>query len=129
VDAEPGRERDRAVELVTVRSDLGDRRAAADHAAELVSRIRTDEAIHVGYLQTIVSELRSFTIKTVDGKQVPGRTIIDPVWEQMIEWHAVTNADFTRVQSRDNVVERLRKHPHGEALVAQFDALELEQAA
>jgi hypothetical protein len=117
------------IEVMRDPANFRDRRAAADHAAELVSRIRTDEAIHVGYLQTIVSELRSFTIKTVDGKQVPGRTIIDPVWEQMIEWHAVTNADFTRVQSRDNVVERLRKHPHGEALVAQFDALELEQAA
>jgi hypothetical protein len=94
-----------------------------------VNRIRTDEAIHVGYLQTVISELRSFTIKTIDGRQVPGHIIIDPVWEQMIEWHSVTNADFTRIQSRDNVTERLRKRPHGEALVAQFDALELEKAA
>ena len=31
VDAEPGRERDRAVELVPVRADLGDRGAATDH--------------------------------------------------------------------------------------------------
>lgn len=106
-----------------------DRRAIADHAADLVNRIRTDEAIHVGYLQTAISELRSLTIRTVDGAQVPGHTLIDPIWEQMIEWHAVTNADFSRVQSRDNVVSRLRKHPQGEALVAQFDALEYEAAA
>jgi hypothetical protein len=106
-----------------------DRRAIADHAADLVNRIRTDEAIHVGYLQTAISELRSLTIKTVDGSQVPGHSLIDPIWEQMIEWHAITNADFSRVQSRDNVVSRLRKHPQGEALVAQFDALEYEAAA
>jgi len=106
-----------------------DRRAAADHAAELVNRIRTDEAIHVAYLQTVISELRAATIKTVDSKQVPGHTIIDPVWEKMIEWHAITNADFTRDQSRDNVVARLKKRPQGEALVAQFDALEYEAAA
>ncbi len=83
----------------------------------------------MGYLQTAISELRSLTIKTVDGKQVPGHTIIDPVWEQMIEWHAVTQADFSRDQSRDNVVSRLRKRPQGEALIAQFDALEYEVAA
>ena len=106
-----------------------DRRAAADHAADVVNRIRTDEAIHVGYLQTAISELRSLTIKTVDGAHVPGHTIIDPVWEQMIEWHAVTQADFSREQSRDNVISRLRKRPQGDALVAQFDALEYEVAA
>jgi len=47
----------------------------------------------------------------------------------MIEWHAVTNADFTREQSRENVVARLKKRPQGEALAAQFDALEYEAAA
>ena len=106
-----------------------DRRAAADHAADVVARIRTDEAIHVGYLQTVVSELRSFTIKTVDGKTIQGHKIIDPLWEQMIEWHAVTNADFTRNQARDSVLSRLRKRPKGDALAAQFDALEYEAAA
>src|SRR5262249_28572360 len=49
-----------------------DRRAAAGHAAELVERIRTDEAIHVAYLQTFVSELRSFTIKKLDGGRIKG---------------------------------------------------------
>lgn len=106
-----------------------DRRAASDHAAELVNRIRTDEAIHVAYLQTAISELRSFTIKTVDGRRLPGRAIIDPVWEKMIEWHAVTNADFSRNQSRENVVARLKKRPQGDVLIAQFDALEYEAAA
>lgn len=47
----------------------------------------------------------------------------------MIEWHAVTNADFTRNQSREDVLTRLRKRPKGEALAAQFDALEYEAAA
>lgn len=106
-----------------------DRRAAADHAAEIVARIRIDEAIHVGYLQTAISELRSFTFRTLDGKTIPGHTIIDPLWEQMIEWHAATNADFTRNQTRDSILSRLRKRPKGEALAAQFDALEYKAAA
>jgi hypothetical protein len=106
-----------------------DRRAAADHAAELVERIRTDEAIHVAYLATVVSELRSLTIKTVDGKIVPGARVIDPVWNQMIEWHAVTNANFAREQSRENIVGRLRSKANGAALAATFDKLEIPQAA
>ncbi len=117
------------IEVMRDPENFRDRRAAADHAAELVDRIRTDEAIHVAYLQTAISELRSFTIKTLDGRQIQGHTIVDPVWEKMIEWHAVTNADFSRNQSRENVVARLKKRPHGDSLVAQFDALEYEAAA
>src|SRR5215472_2716469 len=59
---------------------FGDRRAAAEHAAELVDRIREDEASHVGYLTAVVSELRSFTFKTVDGGRIKGADFIDPVW-------------------------------------------------
>jgi len=106
-----------------------DRRDAAKYAAEIVNRIRTDEAIHVAYLATVISELRSYTIKTVDGKTIPGAEIIDPVWDQMIEWHSVTNANFAREQSRDAIHGRLKTKPNGPALVARFDALEFAQAA
>jgi hypothetical protein len=101
-----------------------DRRAAALHAAELVERIRTDEAIHVGYLQAFVSELRSFTIKCADGSRVPGHTLIDPVWEGMIAWHAVTQADEGRAQTRAELKTLILSQPNGERLLAQFDAAE-----
>ncbi|MBV9046569.1 MAG: hypothetical protein JO294_15720, partial [Alphaproteobacteria bacterium] len=101
----------------------------ANHAAELVNRIRTDEAIHVAYLATTISELRSFTIKTEDGKTVPGGSIIDPVWNEMIEWHSVTQANFAREQSRENIMTRLKAKPNGPALAATFDSIEFQQAA
>jgi hypothetical protein len=47
----------------------------------------------------------------------------------MIEWHAVTNANFAREQSRENIVGRLRSKANGAALAATFDSLELPQAA
>jgi hypothetical protein len=50
-----------------------DRREVANHAADLVDRIRQDEAPHVGYLTAVVSELRSFTFKTADGEAHRGR--------------------------------------------------------
>jgi hypothetical protein len=110
-------------------ANFADRRPAANHAAEVVERIRTDEAIHVAYLATVVSELRSFTIRTSDGKTVPGASLVDPVWNQMIEWHSVTNANFAREQSRENIVNRLKSKPNGPALAATFDSLEFPQAA
>lgn len=106
-----------------------DRRDAAKYAAEVVDRIRTDEQIHVAYLATVISELRSFTIKTVDGKTIAGSDLIDPVWDQMIEWHSVTQANFAREQSRENIHSRLKAQPNGPAHVARFDSLELAEAA
>ena len=106
-----------------------DRRPAAMHAAELVERIRTDEAIHVAYLQTFVSELRSFTIKTLDGGRIKGAQMIDPIWEGMIHWHSVTQADFSREQSREAIVARIKKRADAPVLLAQFDALEHKAAA
>ena len=110
-------------------ANFRDRRAAAQHAAELVGRIRTDEAIHVAYLQTALSELNSFTIKTVDGKTVPGSALIDKAWRDMIEWHTVTNSNFQRTQARDALLARLKEKPNGAALAAQFDGLEFKAAA
>ncbi|MBL8782472.1 MAG: hypothetical protein JNL06_16165 [Alphaproteobacteria bacterium] len=106
-----------------------DRRPAAMHAAALVERIRTDEAIHVAYLQTFVSEMRSFTIKTLDGGRIKGSQMIDPIWEGMIHWHSVTQADFSRDQSREAIVARIGKRPDGRALLSQFDSLEQKAAA
>ncbi len=106
-----------------------DNREAARFAAEMVERIRTDEAIHVAYLATVISEMRSLTIRTVSGQTVPGASIIDPLWEQMIEWHSVTNANFARGQSREAIHGRLKDKPNGPALIAHFDSLEFQQAA
>jgi hypothetical protein len=110
-------------------ANFPDRRPAANHAADLVERIRTDEAIHVAYLATVISELRSFTMKTVDGQTMSGAEIIDPVWNQMIEWHAVINAEFGRNQSREAILGRLKNKPNGAVLASTFDALEFQQAA
>jgi hypothetical protein len=110
-------------------ANFKDRHPAAHHAAELVERIRTDEAIHVAYLQTALSELRSFTLKTVAGKAMPAAPIIDTVWEQLVEWHTVTNAQFGRAQSRDAILARLKAKPDGAVHAARFDALEFKAAA
>jgi hypothetical protein len=105
-----------------------DRRDVADHAADLVDRIRQDEAPHVGYLVAVISELRSFTFKTADGP-VKGAVFIDPVWRGMMQWHSVTSIDWEREQGRKDFAGMLRGLPNGEALLRQFENLEQKEAA
>ncbi|HZB90397.1 MAG TPA: hypothetical protein VE397_03080 [Stellaceae bacterium] len=108
---------------------FADRRADADHAAVLVERIRQDEAIHVAYLQTAVSELRSFTFRAESGGEVAGKAFIDPVWNGMVHWHSVTTLEHGRVQARDAIAARLLEAPDGARRLAAFDALEPREAA
>jgi hypothetical protein len=116
----------------TVMRDLrnfADRRDIALHAADLVDRIRADEAPHVGYLTAVVSELRSFTFKTADGQHVKGASFIDPVWRGMVHWHSVTNNDWDRAQTRKEFEAMFRARPDGDALLRCFETLEQKEAA
>jgi hypothetical protein len=106
-----------------------DRRETAERAADLVDRIRQDEAPHVGYLAVIVSELRSFTFKTLDRGRVSGAVMIDPVWRGMVHWHAVINAAYNREQDRAEITELLSRHANGRELLQRFDTLERNEAA
>lgn len=106
-----------------------DRREAALHAAELVDRIRQDEAPHVGYLTAVVSELRSLTFRTVDRTTIAGRELIDPVWRGMVQWHAVANAEHARETSRAAILNALRQKTNGKELQRHFEALEQGEAA
>lgn len=106
-----------------------DRRAEAAHAADLVERIRTDEAIHVAYLQTFVSELCNFTFKGEKGERVPGATLINPIWNDMVEWHSVTNAEFQQAQARDGLLALIGTHSKAPVIRDQFLALEHKVAA
>ncbi len=113
------------VRLFRDRALFTDRRAEADTAATMVERIRTDEAVHVGYLQVVISELRSFTWKTTGG-EVPGAAIFDPVWARMVEWHGATERKIAAARSRASVEAQVlaaRGEGPGRALLARFDAL------
>ena len=102
---------------------FANRRAQAEHAAEIVARIRQDEAIHVRYLQVFVSELRIFTFGGVEGA-----AFIDPIWDRVRSFvqperqramHAAIQAEAEQKLG----VEVARK------LLAEFDALETPSGA
>ena len=103
-----------------------DRRPDAETAAVMVERIRTDEAVHVGYLQVLISEMRSFQWKTKAGV-VPGAEIIDPVWAKMVDWHGRAERDIAAARSREAIeamIIKARGDVAGRKLMAQFDALD-----
>ena len=97
--------------------------AECEEAAQMVERIRTDEAIHVGYLQTALSEMRGFTFKTNDGGTLKGAEMIDPFWDKVVEWHAVSVFDENRKRTHESLVPQI-KEAGGDALLAQFEALD-----
>jgi hypothetical protein len=102
------------------------RRAGADLAAELVERIRTDEAIHVAYLQVLISELRAVTWRTIDGGTKRGAEILDPVWARMVAWHGATQRDLAAERSRSELEARLvaeRGQIASRSLLERIDAL------
>ncbi len=111
---------------------FGERRVGADTAAELVERIRTDEAIHVAYLRVTLSEMRSFNWRTVSGGLKRGAEILDPMWEKMIVWHGRTQRDLAAERSRAQFEARLvteRGAAGAKALMARLDALDGELVA
>ena len=108
-----------------------DRRADAELAATMIERIRTDEAIHVGYLQAVISELRSFTIRAVDGREVSGASIIDPVWAKMVEWHGLLERETAATRNRAELERQIiaARGEAGRELLARLDALDDGAAA
>jgi hypothetical protein len=103
-----------------------DRRKDAELAAQIVERIRADEASHVGYLQVVVSELRSFSWR-LSGQSVPGAEIIDPVWARMVEWHGRTERELAAARTRKEIESQVlaaRGATEGRRILAELDALD-----
>ena len=102
---------------------FGERRPQALEAAEIVERIRTDERIHVESLRLYLGELRSLTIKTVDGGTVPGAAIIDRFWSGLVQWATVEQPRLAAERQHEVLRGEILEHEDGPAILAGFDAL------
>src|SRR5438477_1804303 len=58
--------------------------AGDGEAARLVSYVRADEAPHVEYLKTVLSEMRDRTFKTESGRRVAGTKVIGDHWDRSL---------------------------------------------
>ncbi len=102
---------------------FADRRAEALEAAELVGRIRTDEALHVDSLRLYLGELASLTFRTRDGGRLPGRAVIDRLWSGIVHWWTVEQPPLAAAQQRAVMRERILAHRDGRRILARFEAL------
>ena len=102
---------------------FGDRHAAAKNAAEIVERIRTDEEIHVESLRLYLGELRSLTLKTVDGGTMPGAELIDRFWESLLQWATIDQPRLVAERQHAVLSEEILAHDDGVAVLAGFNAL------
>jgi hypothetical protein len=102
---------------------FADRRAEALEAAEVVGRIRTDEAIHVDSLRLYLGELASLTFRTRDAGRLPGRTVIDRLWSGIVHWWTVEQPPLAAAQQRAVMRARILAHRDGRRILARFEAL------
>ena len=96
-------------------------RAEAETAAEMVERIRTDELIHVRSLNLYLGELRSITLRTVDGGTVSGAALIDRFWDGMVRWATVEQPALVAERQRTGLGALISRHDDAERVQYEFD--------
>lgn len=107
---------------------VGDDRycANAGDAARLVGYIRADEAPHVEYLRTTLTEMRARTFIGDDGGHIAGTTVIDACWDYSMR--AMFGLGGKRQGNRKlflSVIEReLESHHRRATILAEFHDLE-----
>lgn len=97
--------------------------AGEGEAAKLVSYIRQDEAPHVEYLRTSLTEMRDRTFVGTSGKKYPGTEIIGSMWEQSMKDSLTTMEDLNRAAILSEVELALSSHPKGKDILAEFHSL------
>ena len=109
--------------VLRTRDLFSDKRAAAEQAAEIIERIRTDEEIHVRSLRLYLGELRTLTFKTVSGGEIAGATLIDRFWRGLINWATVEQPRLAALQQYELIKARILAAPNGERRLKEFDTL------
>ena len=100
-----------------------DRRAAAEEAADIIGRIRSDEEIHVTSLRLYLGELRSVNLRSVDGGTIPGQVVIDRFWQGLLEWATAEQPAIAARQQFELIKPRILAHAQGPRILAQFERL------
>jgi hypothetical protein len=92
-----------------------------------VNRIRRDEELHVASLRLYLGELRGLSFRTRAGGRLPGRELVDPLWEGIVRWATVEQPPLAAERQRQILSERILAHADGRRILREFH--DLEQAA
>ncbi|HEY2734342.1 MAG TPA: hypothetical protein VGI70_10180, partial [Polyangiales bacterium] len=101
-----------------------DRVSAAPKAAgDMVRFIQSDEAPHVQYLRTALSEVRARTLRGVDGSAIAGRTVVDVMLHAMLVRSIDARPREQRGETRGYLERAVSQGEANASLLEEFDAL------
>ncbi|HKM99405.1 MAG TPA: hypothetical protein VJX23_02725 [Candidatus Binataceae bacterium] len=95
---------------------------APKEAADLVRFIRSDEAPHVEYLRTALSEIAARTLYGREGKEFSGKEIADKLADRGLR-AMIRQRMNERPASLRDLIRRTAKRDDIEELIAQYDTL------
>jgi len=98
--------------------------AAPEAAGTMVGHIRADENPHVEYLRTALSEVRARTLRTVDGRTLAGRTVVDALLHRILREITRNRPREQREDLREGLVAAMQAAAKPGALLEAFDALD-----
>jgi len=99
-----------------------------EEAAALVGYIRADEAPHVEYLRTALSELRARTFLGAGGVELAGHEVVDALLRRTLNVLTVERPRLQRTEARNDIDAALAAHRDAAGLQRRFAALEEEWA-
>jgi hypothetical protein len=97
--------------------------AGDGEAGRLVSYIRADETPHVEYLRTALTEMRDRTFIGVSGKRYPGRDVIMPMWDALLEFSLGVVEQQNRAWSLREVERAIDGKPGNAEILREFHEL------
>jgi len=97
--------------------------AGEGEAARMVSYIRADEAPHVEYLKTTLSEMRDRTFVTGSGRHIAGTEVVGQIWERARAESVGPRHEANVRIVRSEIEHALDGHPRGNDILAEFDSL------
>jgi hypothetical protein len=98
---------------------------APKEASDLVRYIRSDEAPHVEYLRTALSEITARTLYGSNDREYSGREVVSALMDRTLG--AMTRQRQTeRIAQLHEMIRRTANRPDVEDLIAQYDALATE---
>jgi hypothetical protein len=97
--------------------------AGAGEAARIVSYIRQDEAPHVEYLKTTLSEMRDRTFVGTSGKKYPGTEMIGPIWDRSVAESLGVRREQTLKLVLREVEHAIASRKNGDDILERFHSL------
>ena len=88
----------------------------------LVSYIRQDEAPHVAYLATALTEMRDRTFVGESGRRIPGTEVIGPLWATGLEESLGAGREQNRRLRTREVEQALEGHSRRDEILDGFHA-------